>query len=142
MPSDLLLSCQCGSVRGLLRGVSPAHVSAMVCYCDDCQTFAHAIERGDVLDERGGSHIVQASPAALERTEGAGKRVCLRLGPKGLVRWYTSCCRRPVANTLSSARPPFLGMSRAFVSGTSDGSPIEQLTGPILARVQPRWAKG
>jgi hypothetical protein len=142
MSTDLILSCRCGAVRGFLRGVTPARVTYAVCYCDDCQTFAHALERGDVLDERGGSHIVQGSPALLEITDGLDKIVCLQLRPKGLVRWYTSCCRTPVVNTLYSPRPPFNGTSRAFITGSADGRPMEEATGPVRGRVQPRWAKG
>lgn len=59
----------------------------------------------------------------------------LRLTPKGLFRWYTSCCRTPLGNTVSPAIP-FVGIVvSAFDNGVQRpddvfGKPI----GAILAK--------
>src|SRR5262245_25612243 len=100
MPDDLAIRCDCGAVRGVARGVSGERGNRVVCYCDDCQSFAHVLERSeDTLDAHGGTEIFQMSPAQLEFTAGADRLACLRLTPKGLLRWYASCCRTPIGNT-------------------------------------------
>ena len=86
-----------------------ASVNRIVCYCDDCQAFAHQIGRADLLDPQGGSDIVQLAPAALSFTQGQHHIVGLRLKPNGLYRWYASCCNTPVGNTLTP-RIPFVGL--------------------------------
>jgi hypothetical protein len=56
------LRCRCGEVRGFVADASPRTVNRIVCYCDDCQAFAHRIGRADLLDAHGGSDIVQVRP--------------------------------------------------------------------------------
>lgn len=89
--------------------LSPRSVNRVVCYCADCQAFAHQLGRADLLDARGGSDIVQMAPAALSFTQGQHRIVGLRLKPNGLYRWYASCCNTPVGNTLTP-RIPFVGL--------------------------------
>ena len=45
MPTDLPLRCSCGAVTGTLRGVASRRGNRLVCYCDDCQSFAHFLRR-------------------------------------------------------------------------------------------------
>ena len=86
----------------------------MVCYCDDCQAYAHRLGRADLLDAHGGSDIVQVAPASLSFDRGADRLVGLRLSPKGLYRWYASCCNTPLGNTLGPGLP-FVGIvAQAF----------------------------
>ncbi|MEM6936044.1 MAG: DUF6151 family protein [Pseudomonadota bacterium] len=137
MTHDLEVSCRCGKLRGVARGVSPALVNRAKCYCDDCQLFAFFL--GDpqgVLDEFGGSEICQMSPTHLELTEGSENLACVRLRPKGLYRWYAACCNTPMANTLTSAIP-FVGVIRPGIKGVSDES-----VGPVRMRIHGRHAKG
>jgi hypothetical protein len=103
------LRCRCGEVRGFVADASPRTVNRIVCYCDDCQAFAHRIGRADLLDPHGGSDIVQVAPASVTFVQGQDRIVGLRLTPKGLFRWYTRCCHTPVGNTLSPAIP-FVGI--------------------------------
>jgi hypothetical protein len=70
--------------------------------------------RADVLDAAGGTAIFQMAPARLHITQGQDALRCLRLSPKGMVRWYTDCCRTPVANTVAG-RLPFVGLIVAFM---------------------------
>ena len=85
-------------------------ISRVVCYCDDCQAFLHHLGRADLLDARGGAEIIQVSPAALELDRGTEHVTGLRLGPKGLYRFYASCCKTPLGN-LASPAIPFIGLS-------------------------------
>ncbi len=82
MPTDLPIRCSCGALRGIARGVSAKRGNRIVCYCDDCQSFAYFLEHPDrILDSHGGTDIFQMSPARLEISEGADQLVCMRLTP-------------------------------------------------------------
>ena len=142
-PTDVPLRCKCGSVRGLAKGVSGDRGNRIVCYCDDCQSFAHFLETADtVLDQHGGSDIFQVSPARVEISEGAGELACMQLAPGGLHRWYAGCCKTPIGNTLGTAQVPFVGLLQSFVDHASDGRSRDEVLGPVLARVNARFAKG
>jgi hypothetical protein len=84
-------------------------VNRVVCYCDDCQAFAHQLDRVDLLDAKGGSDIVQVAPASLTFVKGQDRIAGVRLTPKGLFRYHATCCNTPVGNTLSPAIP-FVGI--------------------------------
>ena len=92
MGGQIELRCRCGEVRGMAANLSPRSVNRIVCYCDDCQAFAHQIGRADLLDPQGGSDIVQLAPAAVSFTQGQHRIVGLRLKPGGrsaLRHWHT-----------------------------------------------------
>jgi hypothetical protein len=135
--SSLALACTCGAVRGTLRHAEPAQVNRVVCYCDDCQTFAAALGRADVLDGFGGTDIVQAYPCNVTITEGREHVALLRLSPKGLLRFHTACCRAPLANTMPSPRAPFLGLNRKLFAADADAA-----FGPPIGGVQAKFARG
>ena len=109
MGNQVELRCRCGEVRGLVTDASPQTVNHVVCYCDDCQAFAHQLGRADLLDAQGGSDIVQLAPASLTFVQGQHRIAALRLKPKGLLRCYATCCNTPVGNTLTPAIP-FVGV--------------------------------
>ena len=93
LPLDLPLRCRCGRVRGVASDVSPSGGFRFVCYCKDCQAFARFLERPDVLDPAGGTDIFQMPPARVRLSAGMDAVRCLRLSDKGVLRWYTDCCR-------------------------------------------------
>jgi hypothetical protein len=109
VPSNLALRCRCGKLEGQVRDASRDAVNRIVCYCDDCQAFMHRLGRADLLDEHGGTDIVQVAPAAVTFQRGAEHIAAVRLGPKGLYRWYATCCKTPLGNTVSPAIP-FVGI--------------------------------
>lgn len=105
--------CSCGTVAG----ASPQSVNRVVCYCDDCQAYAHHLGRADLLDAHGGTDIVQVAPASMTITKGHAQIAGVRLGPKGPYRWHTTCCKTPVGNTVGS-HIPFVGLlALAFAHG-------------------------
>jgi hypothetical protein len=134
-------------VRGWVADASPRSVNRVVCYCDDCQAFAHHLGRADLLDAHGGSDIVQTAPASLTFVQGQDRIVGLRLTPKGLYRWHTSCCRTPVGNTVSPAIP-FVGIIvQAFDTGAQRpddafGRPIGAIMGKHAIGEVPAATKG
>jgi hypothetical protein len=141
------LRCRCGEVRGTVADASPRTVNRVVCYCDDCQAFAHRLGRADLLDAHGGSDIVQVAPGSLTFVQGQDRIVGLRLGPKGLFRWYTRCCHTPIGNTVSPAIP-FVGIVvQAFDNdaqrpGDAFGRPIGAILTKFAIGDPPAGSKG
>ena len=136
-PSELLLRCRCGAVRGVARDVVPSKVNHCFCYCDDCQAFAHYLGRADdVLDAHGGTEITQMSPANVAIASGADRIAAVRLTDKGLVRWYAGCCNTPIGNTMAASGVPFIGVVQAFIAAPSSA------LGPIRGRGFAKSAKG
>ncbi len=66
---------------------------------------------------------------------------CLRLSPKGLMRWYAGC-RTPVGNTASSARVPFVGVPHSFIDRGDSGRSLDDALGPIIGYANARFATG
>jgi hypothetical protein len=139
---ELSLGCRCGRVSGVLTGVSADNGSHVVCYCDDCQAFARFLGGGDILDARGGTEIYQTTPSRVHIRGGASEIRCVRLTEKGMLRWYASCCRTPIANTLSRSRVPFAGLVRPFFGDTPDGRPRSSVIGEVTLQAFGRYAIG
>jgi len=139
MAKEVQVRCRCGEVVGLVTNASPQKVNRVVCYCDDCQAFAHQLGRADLLNAQGGSDIVQAAPASLTFIKGQDRITGLRLTPKGMFRWHTSCCNTPVGNTLGPAIP-FVGLDAQTFDGgtrTADG-----VFGPPIGAILGKYAIG
>ena len=108
MADTQTLSCQCGATEWTIDTSSGTRV---VCYCADCQTFArHLSPNQPQTDAAGGTHVYQTLPENIHFTRNANGLSALRLSPNGLIRWYTACCRTPVANTLPRTGIPFAGL--------------------------------
>jgi hypothetical protein len=139
--SDLKLRCRCGTVHGRVRGASPRTGTHLVCYCDDCQRFATVLGAAeDVLDAHGGTDVLHISPARIELTSGTDRIACLRLTPRGIFRWYASCCNTPIGNTLPMGKVPFLSLIDACLH--CDEGTLDDVIGPVRARLQGRFAVG
>ncbi|MBF6025111.1 hypothetical protein IU514_13850 [Lysobacter niastensis] len=91
-----------------------AYVRA-TCYCKDCRAFARFLGQPGVLDASGGTDIVAMAPAAVRFTAGSEHIACMSLSPKGLLRWYASCCGTPLANTARDPKMLYVGMVTACV---------------------------
>jgi hypothetical protein len=122
------LRCRCGRLRGTVS--HPERVNRVICYCKDCQAFAHHLGRPDeILDENGGSDVIQTIPANLSFTAGVEQLACLRLSDKGLLRWYAACCNTPIGNTLADRRVSFIGLIHSCLD--QDGVSIDTAFGPV-----------
>ena len=140
---EISLRCRCGLLRGKAHPISPRTGKRLVCMCKDCQTYAHVLGRAeDILDPHGGTEVFQLTPAQITLTKGQEQLRCLRLSPKGLMRWYADCCKTPVANTLSSARAPFAGLIHTFVDLEAEHTDPELVFGPILAKAMAKDGYG
>jgi hypothetical protein len=141
MPFDLPLQCRCGHVRGTASEFAPSSGFRLVCYCKDCQGFARFLDRADVFDATGGTDIVQMPPRRVKLTAGIDAVRSLRFSNK-VFRWYTDCCRTPIANTASSARVPFFGLVHSFINVEAEGRSRNEILGPPLCRIYERSATG
>lgn len=134
--TQLPLRCCCGSMRGVAKGVRPARVVRLACYCRDCQTYAWFLERADeLLDRHGGTEVAQLGPARVELSEGREHLRCVRLSAKGLMRWYAGCCNTPVGNTMSRPSVPFVGVISSFWDPSLEAGELDRRLGPLRARV-------
>jgi hypothetical protein len=145
MSGQVEVRCRCGEVRGIVIDPSPRTVNRVVCYCDDCQAYAHQLGRADLLDDKGGSDIVQLAPASIRFTKGQDRIAGLRLTPKGLYRWHTTCCNTPVGNTLGPA-VPFVGIPvQSFDAPRPDdvfGVPMGAILGKFAIGEPPAGSTG
>lgn len=143
MALDIPLRCSCGAVRGVARDLSPKRGTRVVCMCIDCQTYAHFLGRADeILDVHGGTDVFQLAPGQLELREGAEQLRCVRLSPKGAMRWYTECCKTPVGNTAASSKIPFVGVPHLFMDHGGAPGARERDLGPVRFRVQGKSGHG
>lgn len=133
---SLSLSCRCNETHWTLSEAAPAR--HLVCYCIDCQSFARHLGQAEILDENGGTHLVQTVPAHLHILRGEENLRALRLSPKGLLRWYTACCNTPVANTLPKSTLPFVGLIIPKDQVAAHSAEI----GPVKGRVNTQITKG
>jgi hypothetical protein len=114
-------------------------VNRIVCYCDDCQAYAHWLRREDGLDAHGGSELVQVAPATLSFDRGQARIRGLRLTAKGLYRWYASCCNTPLGNTLQPG-VPFVGIPvQSFAGGLAQ---VTDTFGPVRGAFFGKFAVG
>jgi hypothetical protein len=141
MGQNLVLKCRCGQIRGYIKDASPSMGRRAVCYCDDCQAYAHYLGRAqDVLDANGGTDIFAVPPSRIEFTQGQNQIRCLRLTKRGLLRWYASCCKTPIANTITSHQMPYAGMVHSILDpGKQD---LDEIIGPIRGRILGKFGIG
>lgn len=82
------IECDCGAVKGIIESKHLKGYRA-ICLCDDCQAYAHYIQRADILDVNGGSDVIPTMPSHYTFQSGIENLVCMRLSEKGMFRWYT-----------------------------------------------------
>jgi hypothetical protein len=133
------LQCRCGTVKGWVS--DPAGANRAVCYCRDCQAFARFLgQASETLDAQGGSDIVQTLPKNVTFTQGLEALACMRLTEKGMIRWYASCCKTPIGNTLANYKISFIGLLHNCLENS--GQPLQDSFGAVRARMNPGGALG
>ncbi len=137
---DLELSCRCGQFRAVLKAPSSRTGERLRCYCRDCQTYAHYLDAADItLDAHGGTGMWQTTVGGLQVLQGLDHLACLRLSPKGPLRWYAGCCKTPLANTMGNGRLPFVTLPSA--AWTKD-FPADTVLGPETCALYGGHARG
>ncbi|EQC48268.1 hypothetical protein M899_3209 [Bacteriovorax sp. BSW11_IV] len=139
---DLNLSCSCNKVQGQIKNVTPKLGLRVVCYCDDCQTYARYLNgQKSVLDENGGTELLQVPQAYVSFHKGQDQIECVQLSPKGIKRWYAKCCHTPIGNMLQNPSVSFIGIPVAFID-EEQMRDADKTIGPVCARLQLRFATG
>jgi hypothetical protein len=73
-------------------------------------------------------HLPDAA-RALESHSRHGRPTSLRLSDRGVLRWYTDCCRTPIANG-AGAGFPIISMIHSFVDHDAGGHSSDEVFGP------------
>ena len=134
-----LLRCQCGTLQGYVN--HPAGVSRGVCYCKDCQAYAHFLGKaGDILDAMGGTDVVATLAKHVTLTRGLEALACMSLTESGMLRWYASCCNTPIGNTPRDYKVSHVGLLHTCLRDPS--KTLETSFGPVRMRVNTKNAKG
>lgn len=137
------VSCSCGKLKGRLEQTQG--VNRGLCYCADCQAFARFLKRDtEILDQSGGSDIIQTTPSNLTFSEGQEHLACMRLSPKGLLRWYAACCNTPIGNTLPNFKFSFVGLVHNCLAGEAEtkAGALDQAFGPKRMQLNTQSALG
>lgn len=128
------LRCRCGALKGHVS--HPEQATRMICYCKDCQAYAHFLgSTSDVLDAAGGTDIAATLPKSVTFTEGVESLACMSLAETGLLRWYAKCCNTPIGNTPRDAKTSYVGLVHTCLVDPSS-------FGPIRMRANTKSAKG
>ena len=141
MTNIIELECSCGTIKGKIEIIPKSffHVHYLCC---DCQKFAaHLNNAENILDEHGGTELVQTYPSHMKITTGVDNISAVQLHDKGLFRWYSKCCNMPLANTMSSAKIPFVGVPVSFMKFASKQEKIETL-GPVIMKAFGKYSIG
>ena len=117
----LPFACSCGQVAGTVDVPSPRAGNHVTCFCPDCRASAIRLGKPDPVE---GVEIWQTTPDRVKITQGHDKLAIQRLSPKGLMRWYATCCDTPMLNTLAKPRLAFAGILAATLSDTAALGPL------------------
>ncbi|WP_411886806.1 DUF6151 family protein [Polaromonas sp. YR568] len=133
------LRCQCGTLRGHVSHTEL--VCRGICYCKDCQAYAHFLGKaGEILDEMGGSDVVATLPQHVTFSQGIESLACMSLSDKGMLRWYASCCNTPIGNTARDFKVSHVGLLHNCLRDPS--ASLDDAFGPVRMRVGMKSAKG
>lgn len=133
------LRCQCGTLQGYVS--RPEMACRGVCYCKDCQAYAHFLGKAEeMLDEMGGSDVIATLPQNVTFTQGLETLTCMSLSTRGMLRWYASCCNTPVGNTARDFKVSHVGLLHNCLQDPSTS--LDSVFGPVRMKVGMKSAKG
>lgn len=122
------ISCRCGKLKGYV--VFSGKENRGICYCTDCQAFAKYLgQEAVVLNNAGGTEIVQTVAEFVRITEGKEALACMKLTERGILRWYSNCCNTPIANTPDKVNMAFVGLVHNCLK--ADGQSLERAFGKL-----------
>ena len=78
---------------------------------------------------------------AVSFDRGTDKIAAVRLGPKGPYRWYATCCKTPLGNTVKPSMP-FIGIVHELFRDARDPQRRDELLGPPRASIWGQSAIG
>lgn len=129
---DVILSCPCGKTQGTLTNVSPQTVNHGKCYCRFCQSYARRFPNGkQLLDDNGGTDMIQLSPAQVRFSRGQENVRCVRQTEKGALRFYAACCHQPLMNGIANPKVPFLSVFVSAMPELMNPEAYQSAIGPV-----------
>ena len=131
-------TCTCGAIAGTVDVPSPAAGNHLVCHCPDCRAATIHLGRPDPGAD--GTELWQTTPDRVTITRGADRLAIQQLSPKGLYRWYATCCATPMFNTLRSPRLAFVGLLADRLDDTAALALPDRSVDALLARAVPARA--
>jgi hypothetical protein len=130
--------CRCAALQGEIG--HPEQAMRAICYCGDCQAYAHLLgEPQRVLDLLGGTDVVATQARHVTFTSSTQPLACVSLSPRGLLRWYAACCNTPIANTPRNWKLPYVGLVHTCLR---QPDPLERSFPTVQMRVNTKRAKG
>lgn len=133
------IRCKCGQFQAQLA--HPERGMRAICYCRDCRAYAHFLgPPAGLLDDRGGTEVVIVRPRSVALVAGLDRLACMSLSPRGIFRWYASCCRTPLGNTPRDMRIPYLGLVHSCLANA--GPSLDDSFGPVRMKVNRQSALG
>jgi hypothetical protein len=133
------LRCECGTLQGYVSHTGS--VCRGICYCKDCQAYAHFLGKpGEILDEMGGSDVIATLPQHVTFTQGLESLTCMSLSSRGMLRWYASCCNTPIGNTARDFKVSHVGLMHNCLQDPS--ASLDSAFGPVRMKVGMKSAKG
>ncbi len=142
MRGDLAVRCACGALRGRALDVHPGATNRVACHCRGCRAYAAHMQReAELFDAHGGMDVFQISPAALVFDDGLEHLGCLRMTPKGALRWHARCCGTPIAGGLDRRGVPFASLHPVCIDRAALSAPLDDYIGPVRVRVNGRFPR-
>jgi hypothetical protein len=129
--APLTFSCSCGNLQGHINANAAKSGARLECYCRDCRAAELYFQQPDPAP--GGVDLFQTTPDAISITQGQQYLGLFRLGPRGVMRWYATCCNAPMFNTLAKPQLAFAGLVVARLSDPTQIGPVKaraNMTGP------------
>lgn len=131
------IRCRCGKLQGEVT--HPERGTRAVCYCRDCQAFAHFLgSPQETLDPMGGTEVIAILSRWVFFTAGTEQLACMSLTGQGALRWYAACCRTPIGNTSRNFKLSHVGLIHSCLRAGG----FEDAFGPVRMRVNRHGAKG
>ncbi|WP_171240548.1 DUF6151 family protein [Ruegeria sp. HKCCA5491] len=119
---DFAFSCNCGALRGAITAAGAKSATHTVCFCHDCR--AAQLYFGQPDPAPGPVEVLQMLPEEIRIDGGAEHLALMQLSPKGMLRWYASCCNAPLAVTTRTPKFPFAGFIVKRIADPSGLGPI------------------
>jgi len=114
--------CACGTVHGHLAPAGIQSGTHVDCFCADCRANELLHHQPDPAP--GAVDLFQMAPDAIRFAAGFDRLSVIRLGPKGLLRWYATCCDTPMFNTLARPTLPFAAIRTACLDAPERLGPL------------------
>lgn len=119
---DIAFSCECGTLKGTLRGANTRSDTHAECFCTDCR--AAELHLGQPDPAPGPVGIYQTSPDRIVIDQGQDQLAVFSFGEKNLLRWHAMCCNVPLFNTMRSPKVSFVGIRTNRLADTAALGPI------------------